>query len=872
SSGLTPAAITKVVQSNHYMEAFYESDLFPKKTPPNGQPQLLPMLDLAYYPDERGPYNFDVNPTAFSAGVNVAASNTAGHIILNKPQTRWGGIMRALTTNDFQASNIEYIQFWMMDPFNEDYNNQSQSQYNTFHQAPPTNGELYFNLGSVSEDILQDGSMAYENGVKNKSDTSYVMQNTRWGRAPSSPPLVNAFDITEAARPEQDVGYDCYKDADEQAYFKAAYLDKLTTYSVTNSNAFSDPSGDDYHFYRGDDYDALPAGTNTTVANTLFRYKEYNNTEGNSPTPSQYASKNTGGYSTISSTSPNIEDINRDNTLNQSETYYQYKVKVTPQDINPGNVGNNYIVNVIPVSKQGADGVQRTVNFYQFKIPITNYDSKIGTIEGYNSIRFMRMFTRSFSAPVVMRFARLELVRSDWRTFTQDLSSPTGGLITDNQTEFDVSGVSYQENGTRTPIDYVLPPSINQQQNVQTTNLVLLNEQSLSLRVSNLKDGDARAVYKNITNDVRSYKKIRMFVHAEKLNNQPLNDGDVHLFVRLGSDFTNNYYIYDVPVHLTAPGSYDNGSDADKGKVWPSANEVIIDIDSLSGLKLTRSYKGLATTSTYTRSTTSETGVAHLIGVVGEPNFGALTSIMIGVLNPLTPANPRAMSAEVWVDELRVTDFNQHGGQAALARVTAKLADFGQISMSGQYSTPFFGSIDSKPTDRSRITVKQYAISGTFQLAKFLPKDWKVNLPIFISQSETFNTPQYDPTNGDVLMSNITTKYFGQDEVSKIKNRAVDYTRQKGLNFTNVSKQRGKNKTKMMPWDIENLSVSYAYTEIYKVNVTTAWSFNRSYSANLAYNYQLQLKSFEPFKKSKANIFTSPWLAIIKDINIKPLP
>ena len=305
-----------------------------------------------------------------------------------------------------------------------------------------------------------------------------------------------------------------------------------------------------------------------------------------------------------------------------------------------------------------------------------------------------------------------------------------------------------------------------------------------------------------------------MFVHAEKLNNQPLNDGDVHMFMRIGSDYTNNYYIYEIPVQLTAPGSYDNGSDADKGKVWPTGNEVIINLEEITDLKLKRNAAGQATTGAYIIPTNSETGVAHLIGVVGEPNMGALTSIMIGIENPLTPANPKAMSAEIWVDELRVTDFNQHGGQAALSRVTAKLVDFGQVSLSGQYTTPFFGSIDAKPTDRSRNTIKQYAVSGTFQLAKFLPKEWKVNLPIFISQSEIYNTPQYDPTNGDILMSSITKANGFTDgsnnttnEIGYIKNRAVDYTRQRGLNFTNVSKQRGKNKTKMYPWDIENFSL-----------------------------------------------------------------
>ncbi|MBS1647227.1 MAG: cell surface protein SprA [Bacteroidetes bacterium] len=875
ASGITPPQVTTVVQSNHYMEAFFENDLFPKKTPPNNQPQLLPMLDLAYYPSERGPYNFDTKATPFSAGIDVAQSNTLGSIVLNKPQTRWAGIMRSLTTNDFQATNIEYIQFWMMDPFNEDYNNQSQSQYNTFHQPPPTNGELYFNLGNISEDILRDGYMSYENGIPpSGTDTSHLLQKTAWGRSPSTPPLVNAFDINTASRPVQDVGLDCYKDADEKTFF-TGYTASLTGLGVTNSTAFSDPSGDNYHFYRGDDYDNM-ATTSTFVANTLYRYKSYNHLEGNSPTPNQYQGQNQGGYSTVGTTIPDIEDINRDNTLNQAESYYQYKIKVTPQDINVNNVGNNYIVNVVPITKQGPDGVQRTINFYQFKIPITNYDAQIGSIEGYNSIRFMRMFVKNFSAPVVMRFARLELVRNDWRNYQQDLSIPTGGLITSQQTTFITSGVSYQENGTRTPIDYVLPPGINQQQNVQTTNLVLMNEQSLSMQVDNLKDGDSRAIYKNISNDFRSYKKIRLFVHGEKLDNKPLNNGDVHLFVRIGSDFTNNYYLYEVPVQLTPPGYYDNNNDADRSKVWPSANEVIINLEEVENLKLLRNANsgGNISTGSYTVSTTSETGAPHIIGVVGNPNMGAITSVMIGVLNPLTPMNPRPTSAEVWVDELRVTDFNQHGGQAVMARVTAKLADFGQLSFSGQYATPFFGGIDVKPTDRSRNTTQQYALSGTFQLAKFLPKDWHVNLPFFFQQSVTDLVPQYDPTNGDILMNQINTKnnYFNDNEVTLIKQRAIDHTLQQGYNFTNVSKQRGKNKTKMYPWDIENFSVTYAYTRIFKRNVTTDHSESRTYNGLLSYNYQLQAKPIEPFKKSPSKLLQSPWLALIKDMSITPFP
>lgn len=858
SSGLTPGSITKTVQSNHFMEAFFESDLFPKKTPPNGQPVLLPILDLAYYPNERGPYNFD------TLGIDATLSNTRNRVMLKNPDKRWAGIMRRLETNDFQSANIEYIQFWMMDPFNEDYNNTTQSQYNTFGVNPPTSGELYINLGSVSEDILKDGNMSYENGIPYNNGApppAGALGTSIWGEYPTTPPIYVVFDNQEDARPFQDVGYDCLKDQDERNFY-SNYVNYLTnTLGIGGGNeGVTDPAGDNYHFYRGDDYD-------NANLNTLARYKKFNGVEGNSPTQKQYQSQNGGGYPTTATTLPNIEDVNRDNTMNQSEAYYQYKVKITPQDINENNIGNNYIVNVIPVTKAGPDGVTRTVKFYQFKIPIENYDAKIGAIEGYNSIRFMRMFVKNFNEPVIMRMARLELVRSDWRNYQQDLSEATNQLGTDQSTTFDVSAVSYQENGTRDPINYVLPPGINQQQNVQTTNLVLLNEQALSMRVCGLKDGDARAIYKNVNYDVRSYKKLKMFVHAEKLNNMPLNDGETEVFIRLGTDFTNNYYEYIVPLKLTAPGKYDNNSDADRAKVWLDANNVEIDFGQLTAQKLKR---GVSVTGASPLETLAN---GHMIRVVGNPNIATLTNIMVGIRNPITLGEPSDKCVEVWINELRLTDFDQKGGWAANSRVTAKLADFGQLSLSGAVSTPFYGSIEKKPSERSRELTEQYDFSTTLQMGKFLPKEWKVNFPMYLNYAEQFIIPQYDPSNPDVLMKDINTEnHFSQKEIDIIKNRAIDYTRRRGINFTNVSKQKGKNKTKQHFWDIENFSATYAFNEQYKHNISTAWYIMRQYNGGLNYNFQKQVKSIEPFKNSKATILQSPWLALIKDINFTPTP
>ncbi len=854
TSGLTPGNITKSLQSNHFMRQVVETEIFPNKQPPNGQPIILPVLDLAYYPEERGPYNYDVNGTSFSKGIDISKSLQKGDIRLNDPASRWAGIMRRMETNDFQTANIEFIQFWMMDPFNDDYNS-------TFPgYTKPTNGEMYVNLGNISEDVLRDGRMSFENGLPTQQQQSLAIDSTSWGIVPAISPINNAFNLQESERPDQDVGYDGLKDENERTYYNAAYMNLISDPTV-RGYANLDPSGDNYHFYRGDDYDGNGG------ANTLFRYKKYNGVDGNSPTESQYTNLNSSHYPTTATTMPNSEDINRDNTLNETEAYYQYKIKITPQDINPQNVGNNYITNAYETTVNTPDGQSYPITWYQFKIPITSFENKIGSIEGFNSIRFMRMFMKNFSAPVVCRMARMELVRSDWRSYQYDLSQAGDYIAVDNnQTTFDIAAVNIQENGTKSPVNYVIPPGINQQQNVQTTNLVLLNEQALVLRTCGLKDGHSRAAYKNLDNDVRSFKKLKMFVHAEKYGNNPINDGDVTLFMRIGTDFTSNYYEYEVPLKITAPGHYDQNNDGDRERVWPGENEVDIDFAELTALKFKRQPGSID----MVQSTTAD---GRTIRVFGNPSISSLKSVMVGIRNP-KDLGGESKCIEVWINELRLTDFDQKGGWAANARVTAKLADVGQVALSGAYMTPFFGSIEKKVSERSRETTKQYDASSTLQLNKFLPADWKINLPMYIGQSETYITPQYDPSNPDVLMSAVNADNgFSREDISAIKERAQDYTRRRGLNFTNISKGKGKNaSTKSHVWDVENFSVTYAYTEQFKRSITVDHNLQKTYRGALAYNFQTTPKNIKPFGKSKAVWLNNKWFALVKDINFTPLP
>ncbi len=858
-NNLRPDHLSLADQSNHFVREVLETEVFPNKQPPNGQPLNISMLDLAYYPNERGPYNFDVNPTAFSAGLDANG-------FLNDPASRWGGIMRQIQTNDFEASNIEYIQFWMMDPFNED------------NALPNTTGELVINLGNISEDVLKDSRNSFENGLPTE-DPPTLVDETPWGRVPVVQSIVNAFDNDPEKRKKQDVGLDGLGDEDETNFF-SQYLTNIAaaygTGSQAYANAIKDPAGDNFHYFRGTDYDAVSKPV-------LERYKMFNGLDGNSPaTGEPNDDGQSESYPTQSTTLPNQEDINRDNTLNENESYYLYKIKVTPQDINPNNIGNNYITDVYTTNVTTKDGRSRPVTWYQFRVPVRSYDQKVGNIENFNSIRFIRMYFRDVDKPVVCRFARMELVRSDWRRYQYSLLHP-GEYISNDQsgTAFTVAAVNVEENGNRVPVNYILPPGIDREQNVQSATLVRLNEQSLSMRVCGLEDGDSRAAFKTTgTLDVRSYKKMRMFVHAEAGTgtNEPLNNGDLRYFVRIGSDYTDNYYEYEVPMEVTPAGNYSPNDQTDREKVWPVGNNLELSFELLQRIKQQRNIAqaqgNIALTQEFTVEDPDHPG--RFVTVKGNPNLSSIRVIMLGVRNPKrTSATPNDDGAtkctEVWFNELRLTDFDEEGGWAATARVSAKLADFGVVNVSGNMATPGFGSIEKKVSERLRETQMNYDVSAQLEMGKFFSEKTGIRLPLFWGFGETFITPQFNPLDPDILLRPVLSdENLSQEVRDSIRGSTVDYTRRKSFNMTNVHKERAKGKKKQYFWDIENFSASYAFTEVYKHNVNTEFNVIRNYRGGLAYTYSSQLKPIKPFEKAKWA--KSKWMTLVRDINFMPAP
>jgi cell surface protein SprA len=880
TSGLTPSSETTAMMSNDFARMVLQTEVFPNEQSPTGTPLNLPVLNLGFYPELKGPYNYDYPGATDSKGMRVSDGiNSDGTLVA--PTTRWGGIQRSIQETDFEANNIGFIEFWMMDPYNADTAATGDGTGPNLKGANST-GTLYFDLGDVSEDVLPDGLKSFENGLptnatdaENPANQNAPYVITHWARVPVNPSLVDAFDNNTASRPYQDIGLDGLSDGDEQNFYSSylsAVASKLGTSSTAYKNALADPSGDDYHYYRGDDYDAKSMSV-------LNRYMMFNGLEGNSATQPQYQNLNSGGYPTTESTLPNTEDINQDNTLSTDETYYEYEVKLDPKDVNHNNTGNNFITNVFQAANPSTpDGKNHQVYWYQFKIPISAFTTKVGPISDFKSIRFMRMYFKGFDRPIMCRFAKLELVRDDWRKFTSSLLAP-GDYIpnNDNITTFNMYGVNLEENAGRTPVNYVIPPGIQRQLNLQSANLVQENEGSLALQLCNLQDGDARGVYKNVQLDLRAYKNLQMFIHCESADpSHLLKDGDVTAFIRLGSDFTNNYYEYEVPLQVTPKGTYSTNSASDQSAVWPDANQMNILISKLESAKLARDAAiGTSSAAIALQIPYTVKDGANNITVVGNPTISNLQVIMLGVRNPKqtksTPGDDgQPKCTEVWFDELRMTNFSEKGGVAAITRETAKLADWGTVSVAGNVSTPGFGSLETTVGNLSRETDLGYTVATNLEMGKLLPPAWNISVPTYFSYGQQEIIPEYNPLDPDILLSNAlaTLPKTAQDS---LKQEVLTLTTLKSLNFTNVHKNRGKNQKKTHFYDVENLSATYAYTQQNHQDVNTQQNLTQTYHGNLSYNYSFHPKLIQPLVKS--DFFKkSKYLALIRDFNFYPMP
>ena len=831
SSSLTPSHIKSDLDqlSNHYVREVYVRELYPNRDQSSysGSTSTLPILNLAYYPSERGPYNFSTD------------LNASGRF--DNPASKWGGMMRKLDTNDFETANIEYIEFWLLDPFI--YTSQQAD-------AADYGGDFYINLGEVSEDILHDGKKFFESGMSIDGSSNYA--TTQWGKVPASTSTsVYAFTTTSGSRARQDVGFNGLTNEEEQTF--SSYQDFLTGIQGKVSpevfdSIFADPANDDYHYFRGRDYDERQASV-------LQRYKRINNPQGNSPD----SDMRNESYDTSYKTTPDVEDINQDYTLNEYEKYYQYHVSIRPEDL---VVGRNFIVD----SRQGSgtlrNGERYDVTWYQFRIPLDRYEQKVGAINDFTSVRFMRMFLTNFSKPVVLRFGSLDLVRGEWRVYTQNL---TNSAV--NSGYMSVSAVNIEENNDKTPVNYILPPGISRVQDPTQPQLVESNEQALDIMVTDLGTGESKCVYKNTTLDLRQYRRIQMFVHANTMNENTTNlaDNQLAVFVRLGSDYKSNYYEYEIPLKLTPAGHYDKYSASDKRTVWPEDNMLDIPLSLFTNLKKERNKAKVEGTASYNQifSAYDEDKPANRISIIGNPSLGEVKTMIIGVRN----LSGEAKSGEVWVNELRLKEYNNEGGWAAQGNLNVQLSDFGTVNMTGSYRSEGFGGLEDGVAARSQDDFENYSVTANLELGKFFPDKAKVSAPLYYSVSKETKKPKYNPLDTDMELDDAFEAMSAQERDSV---ESITVTKVTNTNFSLSNVRVGiATKGHPMPYDPANFSFSYSHSHSRTTGETTIYENEDNWNGSMAYSWTPVYKPWEPFKKIKSK---SKWLEIAKRFGLNYMP
>lgn len=855
---IDPLARTSTDQSDPYTSLVPQNEIFPNRFIQPNQRSDIQVFDMSYFPDERGAYNFDVpgGIAGLTRGVLPTPNDSLSPVQLNDPETRWGGIMRAITTNDFQTSNIEFIEFWMLSPFLDPTN---------AFQADPDyenkQGNLYLNLGNVSEDILQDSRRFFENGLPGPANQQRPVDNTVWGKVPVGQQITRAFDNDPETRALQDVGLDGLTDAEEEVF----YDDYLNAIGGLNQQAAdllrNDVANDNFRFY-GDGF-----GSTDRLRD---RYRQFNNPQGNS-------GANEGTQLRQSGTNiPDAEDLDGDNTLNETESYFEYTVPIFADPSNPREIDQE---RARYITDRRVDNTSGRI-WYRFRIPLNQsiqpgVFEAINGIQNFRSIRFMRMYMKDFGAPTILRFATLELVRNQWRRYTRSLGAPgeLEALCNPDATNFQIDAVNIEENASKEPFNYTLPLGIQREQSLGVFN-ALQNEQSLALRIDNLCDGDAKSVFKYTEVDMRLYERLQMFVHAEERNNENVPDDAVTMFIRLGSDFVNNYYEYEIPLKMSRPevveGNEEPNSPAYKAEVWRGQNQFDFPLDVLKDLKIERNDNGFNETEEYSQvyiPDTEDSGNAmHNIKVRGNPNLGFVKVMMIGVRNP--EGNYLAeYDVEVWANELRLTGINEKGGVAALGRVDLQMADLANVTLAGNYSSVGFGALDNGVVDRSREQITGYDLAADVNLDKFFPEEWGLRVPFYAQRSNTTSTPEFDPYDLDIRLKDKLDAAESAEERNIIREQAQDITNRVVYNFSNVGKERTGDSGAPKPWDIENFSASYNYTRTEESDPLIQQDTREEYAGGIDYSYSRPTNYIQPFKGIK-----SKPLRIVKELNFNPLP
>lgn len=553
----------------------------------------------------------------------------------------------------------------------------------------------------------------------------------------------------------------------------------------------ADPNGDNFFFLRG----SRPYP---------FDYYNINGTEGNAI------------LSDIGRL-PDTEDLNRNGNLDLNNSYFRYEIPLdTSAATNPFIAGGGLNPNI-------------PIKWFLFRIPIKEYTSTVGS-PSFSDVETIRMFTQGVDSMVHFRITEFNLVGSQWQKNLPDSIENTDSVLS-------ISVVSLEEN-----TNYTSPPGVFQERDrTRPDENILRNEQSLSLVLSHLEEGDKREAVKYLFRplDVFNYKQMKLFVHGETDDDGTLGSSSIaysdtvggsyqysaEVYFRFGGD-TNNYYEYRQPV-------------------LPGWNEISISFEDLTALKQSRG----DTVTTPFRRPVPGAPPGHFYVIKGNPTLTTVKFLSIGVVNLNTTFNPGPLSGEVWINELRVIEADDSPGWAYSISSSVKLADFATVSFNLSEKNPYFHRL----ADRfgSRVEQRNWSVSTDVNILKLVPLNLpESNLRLNYSHTESEGKPLYLPgsdvkvdkaiENQQILFDNDTTGFVKSPEL--LKEETETYSVQDSWSASNI-KLRIPTKWWLIRDTFNSITMGFNYNNAFSrsptvfSNTSWIWNANMNYGISLSPDY-----------------------------------
>lgn len=839
---LTPES--EIVKVNH---------VFKGRETNNPQDEIINTLDVYYDPTSRGPYNY--NPDLKNK-------------LENEPEDMWGGMTATLPSGqeDLTQNNIEFLEFWVQSIL------PGAKQPDANDISEDYNGKIYIDIGVISEDVVPNEVPNTEDGL---AQNLASLEIDAVGRSYiSTLPTPPQGQFSNQNRDLEDVGLDGVPnengfspEANEKVLFQSFLTAMADAYGI-NSDEYkaieSDPSNDDYIYY------GEPQINDLKLHERFHRVRGYY--DGDTPVA--------GGDKRAVTLKPEKEGLITPSNVEIQNAYYQYEIKYNPADFENGlNIGSDstFIVDKV-------DGGSQDKSWRLIRIPLNEFARKVGNINGFQNISYIRFWMSGYKEPFTLRFATFEFVGSQWReaeNITESRNSPA---------DFKVSTVNIEENSAKEPIPYRQPEGAIRAVNRGAQSQTLANEQSLVLQTEGLGSQEinfVKRVYPGGLN-LLNYSNIRMFVHGEGYENRE----DAELVIRMGTDLDNDFYEYRQPVTPSDPnfsfGSYDPQNpgrlNAEAEEVWKyDENSMNIVISAFNVLKQERINNNGDPTEIYEGSVSLPDGMAPgaVIAIKGNPSLDRVSELAIGIRNPHDMDNPTSqgnpiLDAEFWVNELRISGFDNDNGWAANGKASLKLADFATMNANVTRQTIGFGGLDSRLGQRSVSDDLGYSVSSTVNLHKLIPDRYGWSFPVTVSARRNSSTPKYLPDRGDIRLDDFINAEEARTDISQSEiNQNVEekiyevqtVTEGYSLNVSNISKSNSK--SKLAQYTIDNLKLSYVYNEGLSRNPQLELQNNWNYSTSLSYNLSFpRVKLFRPFK------FTEqlPGLNILSGLRIGYMP